>query len=83
MKAGPSEASFLGNEKYANDFLATKAGVVIVPPVVTEGPEGVAFDSLREPELGILYCGCAICGRLGCRGAWGASPGDRCAERAV
>lgn len=50
-EARPDEASFLGNKKYANDFLATKAGVVIVPPVVTEGPEGVALIRCENPSL--------------------------------
>ena len=30
--ATPSEIAFLGTEKYFNDFLSTKAGVVLVPP---------------------------------------------------
>ncbi len=32
LDADPEEISFLGNEKYFQDFLQTSAGVVIVPP---------------------------------------------------
>jgi UDP-3-O-[3-hydroxymyristoyl] glucosamine N-acyltransferase len=50
-EANSGDASFLGNEKYAEDFRLTKAGVVIVPPVVTEGPEGVALVRVENPTL--------------------------------
>ncbi|MBR4107662.1 MAG: UDP-3-O-(3-hydroxymyristoyl)glucosamine N-acyltransferase [Akkermansia sp.] len=45
------DASFLGNEKYFNDFLGTKAGVVLVPPALPEYPEGVAFVEVENPSL--------------------------------
>jgi UDP-3-O-[3-hydroxymyristoyl] glucosamine N-acyltransferase len=38
-EAGGSEISFLGNEKYFQDFLITKAGVVIVPGHLPQKPE--------------------------------------------
>lgn len=50
-EAGPSELSFLGNEKYRNQFLVTKAGAVIVPRGVTEGPEGSALIAADNPSL--------------------------------
>lgn len=49
--ATPSEVSFLGNEKYYKDFLATKAGIVLVPPALPEYPEGVAFIEVENPSL--------------------------------
>lgn len=46
--AGRDEISFLGNEKYFNDFLKTKAGVVIIPPGVPEFPgQGVALVEIE------------------------------------
>lgn len=50
-EAGPSELSFLGNEKYRNQYLVTKAGAVIVPRGVTEGPEGCALIAADHPSL--------------------------------
>lgn len=50
-EAGPSEVSFLGNEKYYKDFLATKAGAVLVPPSLPEKPEGVALIEVDNPSL--------------------------------
>lgn len=50
-EATPSEISFLGNEKYFKDFLATKAGIVLVPPALPEYPEGVAFIEVENPSL--------------------------------
>jgi len=50
-EAGPSELSFLGNEKYRNQYLVTKAGVVIVPRGVTEGPESCALIAADNPSL--------------------------------
>ena len=50
-EATPSEISFLGNEKYFKDFLATKAGIVLVPPSLPEYPEGVAFIEVENPSL--------------------------------
>ena len=49
--ATPSDVSFLGNEKYFKDFLATKAGIVLVPPSLPEYPEGVAFIEVENPSL--------------------------------
>jgi UDP-3-O-[3-hydroxymyristoyl] glucosamine N-acyltransferase len=50
-EAGPADASFLGNEKYAADFIATRAGVVVVSPGVTEGPTGVALVRCENPTF--------------------------------
>ena len=49
--AGPHDVSFLGNEKYHSQFLATKAAAVIVPRGVTEGPEGTALIAVENPTL--------------------------------
>ncbi len=50
-EAGPAELSFLGNEKYRNQFLVTRAGAVIVPPGTEEGPEGCALIVAANPSL--------------------------------
>lgn len=50
-EAGPSELSFLGNEKYRNQYLVTKAGAVIVPRGVTEGPDTCALIAAENPSL--------------------------------
>ncbi len=50
-EATPSDVSFLGNEKYFKDFIATKAGIVLVPPALPEYPEGVAFIEVENPSL--------------------------------
>ncbi len=50
-EAAPGEISFLGNEKYFKDFLATKATVVLVPPNLPEYPEGVSFIEVDNPSL--------------------------------
>ncbi len=50
-EATPGEAAFLGNEKYFQDFLATKAGVVLVPPALPHYPEGIALVEVENPSL--------------------------------
>lgn len=50
-EACPGEISFLGNEKYFKDFLATKASVVLVPPSLPEYPENVVFVEVENPSL--------------------------------
>lgn len=45
------EASFLGNEKYVHDYLATQAGVVLIPPSLPQHPEGVALVEVDNPSL--------------------------------
>lgn len=50
-EACPGEISFLGNEKYFKDFLATKASIALVPPGLTEYPEGVVFIEVENPSL--------------------------------
>ncbi len=50
-EAAPGDISFLGNEKYFKDFLATKATAVLVPPSLPEYPEGVCFIEVADPSL--------------------------------
>jgi UDP-3-O-[3-hydroxymyristoyl] glucosamine N-acyltransferase len=49
-EAGPSELSFLGNEKYRAQFLATTAGAVIVPRGVDSGPAASALIAADNPS---------------------------------
>ncbi|MES2474464.1 MAG: UDP-3-O-(3-hydroxymyristoyl)glucosamine N-acyltransferase [Verrucomicrobiota bacterium] len=49
--AGPQDVSFLGNEKYYQQFLSTRAGAIIVPRGVTTGPEGAALIAVDNPTL--------------------------------
>lgn len=49
--AGPHDVSFLGNEKYYNQFLVTRAAAVIVPKGVTDGPENTALIAVENPSL--------------------------------
>lgn len=49
--AGPQDVSFLGNEKYYQQFLTTSAGAVIVPRGVTTGPETTALIAVDNPTL--------------------------------
>lgn len=50
-EATPGEAAFLGNEKYFQDFLTTKASVVLVPPALPQYPEGPVFVEVENPSL--------------------------------
>jgi UDP-3-O-[3-hydroxymyristoyl] glucosamine N-acyltransferase len=50
-EAGGAELSFLGNEKYRAQFLSTRAGAVIVPRGVTEGPETSALIAANNPSF--------------------------------
>ena len=50
-EARPGEVAFLGNEKYFHDYLATKASLVLVPPGLTQHPEGVALIETENPSL--------------------------------
>ena len=50
-EAGPEEVAFLGNEKYFKDFMATKAGAVLVPPALPEKPEGITLIEVENPSL--------------------------------
>lgn len=53
VDAGSEEISFLGNEKYFQDFLGTKAGIVIIPQNVPSFPqEDVALIEVEgNPSL--------------------------------
>lgn len=46
-EASSAEISFLGNEKYFQDFLITKAGVVLVPRNIPQKPEREAIVLLE------------------------------------
>ncbi len=51
-EAGPQDISFLGNEKYFEDFLKTEAGVVIVPPGLPQLPsDSVALLEVENPSM--------------------------------
>ncbi len=50
-EACSGDISFLGNEKYFQDFLATKASAVLVPPALPQYPEGPAFIEVENPSL--------------------------------
>lgn len=49
-EAGATEISFFGNEKYYQQFLATRAGAVIVPRGLNRVPEEVALIEVDEPS---------------------------------
>jgi UDP-3-O-[3-hydroxymyristoyl] glucosamine N-acyltransferase len=49
--ANADDVSFLGNPKYHAQFLATRAGAVVVPHGVDEGPEGTALVVVENPSL--------------------------------
>lgn len=50
-EAGPTEVSFLGNEKYYQDFLDTKAGVVLLPADVPGAPADASLIEVENPSL--------------------------------
>jgi len=50
-EAGPGELSFLGNERYREQFLRTGASAVIVPPGVDGGPEACALLACANPSF--------------------------------
>ncbi len=50
-EAGSNDVSFLGNEKYYQDFLQTKAGIVIIPPNVPDYPADAALIEVENPSL--------------------------------
>lgn len=49
--ASPDDVSFLGNEKYHPAFLQTKAGAVLVPPGLTDGPAATSLVAVANPTL--------------------------------
>lgn len=49
--ADPGDVSFLGNEKYYPQFLTTRAGAVLVPAGVGDGPEATALVVVENPTL--------------------------------
>ncbi len=48
--AGVADVSFLGNEKYYADYLATNAGVVLVPSIVEEYPSEPVAIEVENPS---------------------------------
>ncbi len=49
--ATPRDVSFLGNPKYHGQFLETRAGAVIVPREVSDGPRSTALVAVDNPSL--------------------------------
>ncbi len=49
-EAGQTEISFLGNEKYFADFLATNAAAVLVPAGLPSVPENVVLIEVENPS---------------------------------
>jgi UDP-3-O-[3-hydroxymyristoyl] glucosamine N-acyltransferase len=49
-EADATEVSFLGNEKYYQDYLETKAGVVLIPPGVPGTPADAALIEVENPS---------------------------------
>jgi UDP-3-O-[3-hydroxymyristoyl] glucosamine N-acyltransferase len=50
-EAGSDEVSFLGNEKYYQDYLETKAGVVLIPADVPGSPDGACLIEVENPSV--------------------------------
>jgi UDP-3-O-[3-hydroxymyristoyl] glucosamine N-acyltransferase len=50
-EAGPSDVSFLGNEKYHSQFLSSKAGAIIVQRGETGGNPDTALIAVENPTL--------------------------------
>ncbi len=50
-EASAADVSFLGNEKYYTDYLATNAGVVLVPSIVEEFPSGSVAIEVENPSF--------------------------------
>lgn len=50
-EAGPEDLSFLGNEKYLNDYLSTQAGAVIVVEKAPVAREGMVVIDVENPSL--------------------------------
>jgi UDP-3-O-[3-hydroxymyristoyl] glucosamine N-acyltransferase len=50
-QAGPDDISFLGNEKYRPQFATTRAGAVMVPRNVNDGPPDAALIGVDNPTL--------------------------------
>jgi len=49
-EAGKTEVSFLGNEKYYQDYLDSQAGVILVPANVPAFPEGAIIVEVENPS---------------------------------
>ena len=49
-EAGSSDVSFLGNEKYYQDFLQTSAGVVLIPPGLPKTPSNSVLIEVANPS---------------------------------
>ena len=49
-EASATDVSFLGNEKYYQDYLTTKAGLVLAPSIVEQYPEGAVVLEVENPS---------------------------------
>jgi len=49
-EASADDVSFLGNEKYYQDYLKSEAGLILVPVDVAEIPDGVAIIEVENPS---------------------------------
>ena len=49
--AGPLDLSFLGNEKYLNDYLSCQAGAVLTVPKAPVAREGMAVIDVENPSV--------------------------------
>ena len=49
-EATEADVSFLGNEKYFQDYLKTNAGLVLIPPGVPEHPAGATLVEVENPS---------------------------------
>lgn len=50
-EAGVNQVSFLGNEKYYQDYLVTEAGVVLVPSIVEQYPPSAVVVEVENPSF--------------------------------
>lgn len=50
-EASATDVSFLGNEKYYQDYLTTKAGLVLAPSIVEQYPEGAVVLEVENPSF--------------------------------
>lgn len=50
-EASAADVSFLGNEKYYQDYLKTQAGLVFVPSIVEQYPAGATVLEVENPSV--------------------------------
>ena len=49
--ATPGDVSFLGNAKYAQQFLRSQAGACLIAPDIDEAPQGMALIEVDNPTM--------------------------------